>query len=116
MTKDNTGRGFKFATFISFKEHLLSKGVWYLSKQKGYANRMRADFYAQPQQPEKGIQQPEEGIQHPRTTEGETVYCHLTEEQLRTIYKRFGHPLASRFAAVLKRAEHEFKRDLLYNI
>ncbi|EKD14184.1 hypothetical protein MBM_07861 [Drepanopeziza brunnea f. sp. 'multigermtubi' MB_m1] len=26
--------------------------------------------------------------------EGETVYCHLTEEQLRTIYKRFGHPLA----------------------
>ncbi|EKD13457.1 hypothetical protein MBM_08175 [Drepanopeziza brunnea f. sp. 'multigermtubi' MB_m1] len=49
-------------------------------------------------------------------TEGETVYCHLTEEQLRTIHKRFGHPLAGRFAAVLKRAEHEFKRDLLYNI
>ncbi|EKD18830.1 hypothetical protein MBM_03072 [Drepanopeziza brunnea f. sp. 'multigermtubi' MB_m1] len=49
-------------------------------------------------------------------TEGETVYCHLTEEQLRTIHKRFGHPSTSRFAAVLKRAGHEFKRDLLYNI
>ncbi|EKD15733.1 hypothetical protein MBM_05744 [Drepanopeziza brunnea f. sp. 'multigermtubi' MB_m1] len=48
--------------------------------------------------------------------EGETVYCYLTEEQLRIIYKRFGYPLASRFAAVLKKAEHEFKRDLLYNI
>ncbi|EKD14183.1 polyprotein [Drepanopeziza brunnea f. sp. 'multigermtubi' MB_m1] len=50
------------------------------------------------------------------STEGETVYCHLTEEQLRTIHKRFGHPSAGRFAAVLKRAGHEFRRDLLYNI
>ncbi|EKD16960.1 hypothetical protein MBM_04537 [Drepanopeziza brunnea f. sp. 'multigermtubi' MB_m1] len=49
-------------------------------------------------------------------SEGETVYCYLTEEQLKTIYKRFGYPLAGRFAAVLKKAEHEFKRDLLYNI
>ncbi|EKD14167.1 polyprotein [Drepanopeziza brunnea f. sp. 'multigermtubi' MB_m1] len=50
------------------------------------------------------------------STEGETVYCHLTEKQLRTIHKRFGHPSAGRFATVLKRAGHEFRRDLLYNI
>ncbi|EKD14236.1 polyprotein [Drepanopeziza brunnea f. sp. 'multigermtubi' MB_m1] len=29
-----------------------------------------------------------------KSTEGETVYCHFTEEQLRTIHKRFGHFLA----------------------
>ncbi|EKD14258.1 hypothetical protein MBM_07488 [Drepanopeziza brunnea f. sp. 'multigermtubi' MB_m1] len=40
MTKDNTRRGLKFATLISLKEHLLSKGVWCPLKQKGYANRM----------------------------------------------------------------------------
>ncbi|EKD14469.1 hypothetical protein MBM_07190 [Drepanopeziza brunnea f. sp. 'multigermtubi' MB_m1] len=49
-------------------------------------------------------------------TEGETVYYYLTEKQLRTIHKRFSYPLAGRFAAVLKRAGHEFRRDLLYNI
>ncbi|KAI9046399.1 hypothetical protein LZ554_009575 [Drepanopeziza brunnea f. sp. 'monogermtubi'] len=36
-------------------------------------------------------------------TADEVSYCHLTEEQLETVHKRFGHP-AGRFAAVLKRA------------
>jgi hypothetical protein len=35
------------------------------------------------------------------------VHCHLTEMELRQLYRRFGHPAAERFCRVLARAGYE---------
>ncbi|EKD21300.1 polyprotein [Drepanopeziza brunnea f. sp. 'multigermtubi' MB_m1] len=48
------------------------------------------------------------------STEGETVYCYLTEEQLKTIYKRFGYLLAI-FGRSSKRFSIRLKDDTDFN-
>ena len=36
-----------------------------------------------------------------------TTYYHLTETELRTLYRRFGHPLVLRLVRLLERAGHD---------
>ena len=36
-----------------------------------------------------------------------TLYCHLTETELRTLHRRFGHPSALRLVRLLERAGYD---------
>src|ERR1700712_5218527 len=44
------------------------------------------------------------------------AYCHLTENELRRLHRRFGHPSVGRLARLLKRSGHEFKMDALKHL
>ncbi|KAI0995528.1 hypothetical protein K3495_g12651 [Podosphaera aphanis] len=48
-----------------------------------------------------------------------TVYiqqCFLTEQELRQLHRRFGHPTVNRLAKLLERSSHEYDRTLLEKI
>lgn len=46
-------------------------------------------------------------------TEDESPTCYFTEQQLRTIHRRFGHPSATRLWKILRRAGHQTELKLI---